>query len=136
MLAKLAELKLPPSSIASDAEFLRRVWLDMTGTLPPADEVRAFLADGSASKRDVVIEKLLDSSLFVDYWTYKISDILLVNSERLREPAMWAYYQWVRDNMAARRPWDEMVVICCRRRGTRSITVRRTFLCSIKTLAS
>jgi hypothetical protein len=109
VLAKLAELKLPPSSIASDAEFLRRVWLDMTGTLPSADEVRAFLADGSPDKRDAVIEKLLDSSLFVDYWTYKISDILLVNSERLREPAMWAYYQWVRDNVAARRPWDEMV---------------------------
>jgi hypothetical protein len=109
VLSKLTELKLPPSPMSSDVEFYRRVWLDMTGTLPPADEIRAFVADSSPDKRDAVIEKLLESPAFVDYWTYKISDILLVNSERLREPAMWAYSNWVRDNVAAHRPWDEMV---------------------------
>ncbi|MBY0588770.1 DUF1549 and DUF1553 domain-containing protein [bacterium] len=109
VLAKLAELKLPPSPSSTDAEFLRRVWLDMTGSLPPADEVRSFLADSSAQKRDAVIDRLLMSPAFIDYWTYKISDILLVNSERLREPAMWAYSNWVRDNVAAGRPWDQLV---------------------------
>jgi hypothetical protein len=109
VLAKLAELRLPPSPLASDSEFLRRVWLDMTGTLPPPEEIRQFLADPSAGKRDAMIEKLLASESFVDFWTYKLSDILLVNSERLREPAMWAYYQWIRNNVSAGRPWDAMV---------------------------
>ena len=109
VLEKLDKLNLPPSPVASDAEFVRRVYLDTIGTLPTPEEIKAFLADASADKRDKLIDHLLDRPEFVDYWTYKFCDLLLVNSERLRPPAMWAYYNWVRDNVAARRPWDEMV---------------------------
>jgi len=108
VLAKLENLNLPPSPPATDAEFMRRAHLDTIGVLPTADEARAFLADSSADKRDKLIEQLLKRPEFVDYWSYKWSDLLLVNSEKLRPAAMWAYYHWIRNNVAANTPWDAM----------------------------
>lgn len=109
VLAKLASLNIPPSPPASDAEFLRRAFVDTVGVLPTPDDVRAFLADASPDKRDKLIESLLNRPEFVDYWAYKWSDLLLVNSERLRPPAMWAYYTWIRNQVEANAPWDEFV---------------------------
>ncbi len=107
VLAKLKNLNLPPSEPAGDAEFLRRAFVDTIGVLPTVDEARDFLADASADKRDKLIESLLGRSEFVDYWAYKWSDLLLVNSERLKPPAMWAYYHWIRNSVAANTPWDQ-----------------------------
>jgi hypothetical protein len=109
VLEKLQTLNLPPSPRAADSEFIRRAYLDTTGLLPPAVETRAFLADQSEGKRDRLIEKLLASHEFVDYWAYKWSDLLLVSSKKLRPAAMWAYYRWIRDNVAANTPWDVFV---------------------------
>jgi hypothetical protein len=106
VLAKLENLKLPPSPPAGDAEFLRRATIDTIGLLPTADETRAFLADAAPDKRDKLIDSLLSRSEFVDYWAYRWSDLLLVNSERLRPAAMWSYYHWIRNNVAANTPWD------------------------------
>ena len=72
-------------------------------------EARDFLTDSSASKRDELIEELLRRPEFVDYWTYKWSDLLLVQSKQLPVPAMWSYYNWIRDNVAANTPWDVFV---------------------------
>jgi hypothetical protein len=107
VLAKLKNLNLPPSPPASDAEFVRRAYVDTIGVLPTVDETRAFLADGSPDKRDKLIEELLARPEFVDYWAYKWSDLLLVNSEKLQPPAMWAYYRWIRNEVAANTPWDQ-----------------------------
>jgi hypothetical protein len=107
VLAKLASLSIPPSPSAGDGEFLRRAYVDTIGLLPTADESRAFLSDTSADKRDKLIESLLQRPEFVDYWAYKWSDLLLVNSEKLRPPAMWAYYNWIRNQVEANTPWDE-----------------------------
>lgn len=106
VLAKLKRLNLPPSPRAGDAEFLRRAFIDTIGTLPTAEETRAFLADAAADKRDRLIERLLARPEFVDYWTYKWSDLLLVNSEKLAAPAMWAYYRWIRSQVVENTPWD------------------------------
>ena len=106
ILKKLQSLNIPPSPRSSDAEFLRRVYLDATGTLPSADEVRAFLADENPRKRDALIEKLLQRPEFVDYWTYKWSDLFLVSSRTLQPAAMWSFYNWIHDNVAANTPWD------------------------------
>jgi hypothetical protein len=106
-LAKLASLNIPPSPPSSDAEFLRRAFLDTIGTLPSVEETRTFLADASTDKRDRLIESLLNRPEFVDYWAYRWSDLLLVNSEKLRPPAMWAYYSWIRNQVEANTPWDE-----------------------------
>jgi hypothetical protein len=107
VLEKLQGLNLPPSPPAGDGEFLRRAFLDTVGVLPTADEARAFLADASAHKRDRLIESLLARPEFVDYWTYKWSDLLLVSSKRLRPQNMWAYSNWLRQKVAANTPWDQ-----------------------------
>lgn len=109
VLDKLRQLNVPPSRPADDAEFLRRAYLDTIGTLPTADEARAYLADTGADKRDRLIETLLARPEFVDYWTYKWSDLLLVNSETLAAPQMWSYYNWIRNRVAANTPWDVLV---------------------------
>lgn len=106
---KLQSLNLPPSPRSTDQEFIRRAFLDTMGTLPTAEETRAFLSNKSPNKRDELIESLLSRPEFVDYWTYKWSDLLLVQSKKLKVAAMWSYYNWIRNNVAANTPWDNMV---------------------------
>ncbi len=77
--------------------------------LPTADETREFLGDKSPDKRDRLIERLLNRPEFVDYWTYKWSDLLLVNSRNMPPPAMWAYYRWIRTQVSQNVPWDQLV---------------------------
>ncbi len=108
VLAKLRALRLPPSPRSSDAEFLRRAFLDTIGVLPTAEETRAFLADDRADKRDRLIEELLGREEFVDYWSYRWSDLLLVSSNKLPKEAMWAYYSWVRSHVEAGTPWNRI----------------------------
>ena len=109
VLKKLENLRIPPSPRSSDSEFLRRVYLDTLGTLPTADETRKFLADGREGKRDALIDELFSRPEFADYWTYRWSDLLLVSSKTLRPTSMWAFYNWIHDNVAANTPWDVMV---------------------------
>lgn len=109
VMAKLQTLHIKPSPLTSDAEFVRRVYLDTIGTLPKLDETRAFLADTAADKRERLIESLLARPEFVDYWTYKWSDMLLINGQRLRPVAVKSYYTWVHQEVAANTPWDEFV---------------------------
>ena len=108
VLAKLAELNIEPSPLSSDAEFIRRAFLDAAGILPTAEDVRAFLADRSADKRVKLVDALLARPEFVDYWSYKWSDLLLVSSRSLPSNAMWSYYSWIRRNVEANTPWDRM----------------------------
>jgi hypothetical protein len=135
-LEKLQALNLPPSPRCTDAEFIRRAYLDTIGVLPTAQETREFLAacakgrsDGGSSAdtptlqnsstppsasppssaRNRLIESLLQRSEFVDYWSHKWSDLLLVSSKRLKPAAMWTYYRFIRNNVAANTPWDVFV---------------------------
>ncbi len=107
VLEKLRSLNLPPSGDCGDIAFIRRLFIDAMGVLPTAAEVKAFASDTSPTKRDALIEKVLARPEFVDYWTYKWSDLFLVSSKRLSTPAMWAYYQWIRSNVSANTPWDQ-----------------------------
>lgn len=106
-LAKLQALGIPPSPGCDDATFLRRAFLDATGTLPRAAEIDALLADESPERRSKWIERLLSSSEYVDYWSYKWSDLFLVSSRRLPAAAMWAFYRSIREAVAENTPWDE-----------------------------
>ena len=108
VLAKLAELNIEPSPLSSDAEFVRRAFLDAAGILPTPDEVRAFLADTAPDKRTRLVDALLARPEAVDYWAYKWSDLLLVSSRSLPSNAMWSYYNWIRASVAANTPWDRM----------------------------
>jgi len=106
VLRKLRDLRLVPAALCSDSEFIRRAYLDTVGVLPKPDEVRAFLSNSNSDKRDVLIETLLKRDEFVDYWAYKWSDLLLVQSKRLRPAAMWSFYSWIREQVALNTPWD------------------------------
>ena len=108
-LAQLQTLRLRPSPRCDDETFLRRVTLDCVGRLPTAHELAEFLADPSPDRRDVVIERLLSGEDFVDYWSYRWSDMLLINGTRLRPAAVKAYYEWIQTAVRSDRPWDEFV---------------------------
>src|SRR5262249_20887940 len=103
---KLAALRIPPSPDAGDATFLRRAYLDATGALPPIEKVEVFLQDRDPGKRAKLIDRLLNSPEFVDYWAYKWSDVLLVSSRKLPGPSMWSFYRFVRERVAQNVPWD------------------------------
>ena len=109
VLAKLKSLNIPPSPRCSDSEFIRRAFLDTIGVLPTADEVRAFLSDESPDKRDRLVDQLLTRPEFVDYWSYKWSDLLLLSGEKLRPQALKSFYAFIRQHVADNTPWDEFV---------------------------
>ncbi|XZE53315.1 DUF1549 domain-containing protein [Planctomycetaceae bacterium SH139] len=106
VLEQLETLRLPPSPPASDATFIRRATIDTIGRLPTLAETEAFLANTATDKRDQYIDQLLASEEFVDYWSYKWSDLLLVNGTRLRPDAVKAFYNWIRQSVAENKPWD------------------------------
>jgi Protein of unknown function (DUF1549)/Bacterial Ig-like domain (group 2) len=109
ILKHLEALHIPPSRPASDAEFIRRAFLDAAGILPTPAEVKAFVGDSSPNKRNRLIDTLMRRPEFVDYWAYKWSDLLLVSSNRLSNEEMWSYYKWIRDSVACDKPWNEFV---------------------------
>src|SRR5882672_10725892 len=76
IFGKLIQKKVPSAGLSSDTEFLRRVYLDLTGRIPSSDDVRAFLADNSPGKRDAIIDKLVYSPEFADRWTMWLGDLL------------------------------------------------------------
>jgi hypothetical protein len=107
ILDHLRALHIPPSLPASDAEFIRRAYLDAAGILPSPSEVDKFLKDTSPEKRNRLIDELIKRPEFVDYWTYKWSDLLLVSSNHLSNDEMWSYYKWIRESVASDKPWNE-----------------------------
>ncbi len=109
--SKLERLKIQPSSAADDAAFLRRVSLDLTGLLPPPEAVRAFTADPAPShvKRSKMIDKLIASPAYVDHWTVKWGDLLQSSRKYLGEKGAYEFQQWIRDSVAANKPYDKMV---------------------------
>ena len=109
VLGQLRRLNLKPSPRSSDSEFIRRVHLDVVGMLPTPEVTRAFLADPSETKRDAMIESLLAQPEFVDFWTYRLSDLFLISGRKLRPDALKSYYQWLRGEMEKGTPWDQIV---------------------------
>ena len=109
--AKLERLKIEPAPLADDATFLRRVYLDLNGVPPTPDQARAFLEDPETSrlKRQRLIDELIKRKEFVDHWAHKWGDLLQSNRKYLGEKGTWAFRQWIRDSIAANKPYDEMV---------------------------
>ena len=105
VFAKLERFHLLPSELSDEAEFLRRVCLDLIGTLPPPERVNEFLGDPDPDKRDELIEKLLDSPEYVDYWTFRFSDLLRVVQEPYYSQL---YFEWIRGSVAENKPYDQM----------------------------
>ena len=109
VLAKLERFHILPSDLSGDGEFLRRVCLDVVGTLPPPARVREFLASKDLQKRDRLIEILLNSPEYVDYWTFRFSDLFRVaNYVTGGSPKdSQSYWEWIRSTVAENRPYDQ-----------------------------
>jgi Protein of unknown function (DUF1549)/Protein of unknown function (DUF1553)/Bacterial Ig-like domain (group 2) len=109
---KLATMRIPPSELCTDEEFLRRASLDVLGILPTSDEVRTFLVDTRPDKRARKIDELLDRPEFVDSWTLFLCDLLQNRKERDHDvrgiKGVRSFHAWVRRQVAANRPWDAL----------------------------
>jgi hypothetical protein len=109
LIAKWKDLGLTPSELATDDEFLRRLYLDAIGTLPTPDEVRKFLDDKDPKKREKAIDRVLDRAEFTDWWALKWGDLLRINRTALQEKGMWSFHNWVRAQMRDNVPMDAFV---------------------------
>jgi len=112
VFARLNQLGIPPANLCSDEVFVRRVYLDVIGTLPTAKETSQFLDDADPDRRSKLIDRLLERDEFADYWTMKWADLLRVKAEfpiNLWPNAAQAYYRWINDSLRANKPYDEFV---------------------------
>ena len=112
VFAHWKELGIKPANLCSDSVFLRRVWLDVTGTLPSAQQAIEFLNSKDPNKRAVLIDQLLGSEEYSGYWAMKWSDLLRVKAEfpiNLWPNAAQTYYHWMRDSLRENKPYDQFV---------------------------
>lgn len=109
--AKWERMKIHPSELCTDAEFIRRVYLDLTGLPPTSDQVKAFIADKTPTrqKRDALIDKLVGDPEFVEHWTNKWADLLQVNRKFLAPQGAAAFRQWIRKEVDSNTPYNEFV---------------------------
>jgi WD40 repeat protein/mono/diheme cytochrome c family protein len=109
--AKWKRMKILPSGLCTDAEFVRRVSLDLTGLPPTSDDLRKFLADprDSRVKRDELVDRLIGSPDFIDFWTNKWADLLQVNRKFLGVEGSAAFRNWIRAQLAGNMPYDKFV---------------------------
>lgn len=110
--ARLKSLGLPASAICDDYTFLRRSTLDATGLLPNSDQIRIFLQDKSPNRRAAHIDRLLESSAFVDRWTLFLADLLQNRKERDHDvrgvQGVRSFHSWLREKVLADTPWDQI----------------------------
>ena len=109
VFAKLNTLGVKPV-LCSDAVFVRRVYLDLTGTLPSAEEAQTFIQSSDKDKRVALIGRLLDEPAHVDYWAMKWSDVLKVKAEfpvKIWPNAAQAYHRWVWESIARNKRYDQ-----------------------------
>jgi hypothetical protein len=103
---KLKKLNIAPSELCDDPTFLRRVYLDVIGTLPSAEEARRFLKDTRANKRELLVDELLERPEYADYWALKWADLLRVDRQALGHKKAYAFYRWIRESLAKNKPFD------------------------------
>lgn len=110
VFGKLKLLGIPASPVADDATFLRRIYVDVTGALPSAEEAAKFLANQDPKKRDKVIDRLLDSPEYADYFTNKWN-MVLRNKKRGNDDvgSTYAFYRWIWNSLYTNKPYDEFV---------------------------
>ncbi|WP_435006179.1 DUF1549 and DUF1553 domain-containing protein [Tundrisphaera lichenicola] len=110
LFKRLESLQVPPSPPSSDATFLRRVTLDLTGEQPSPDQVREFLKDTSPEKRIKLVDNLIASRDFSRFWQIKLGDLLEITTARPElGNAAYSYQTWVSQKLLENAPWDAMV---------------------------
>ena len=106
---KLNRMRIAPSEPCTDEEFIRRVSLDTIGVLPTPEEVRAFLDDPSPTRRETVVDALLERPEFNDFWALKFADVLRSNARLIKSKGAYAFHRWIRSQIERKAPLDEFV---------------------------
>ncbi len=110
VFANLKRIGIPPSEVCDDATFLRRVTLDIAGRLPTVEEATAFDASQKPDKRDRVIDALLKSPDYADFFASKWTALLKNRRDNASDMvANFAFHAWVRDSLLANKPYDQFV---------------------------
>ncbi len=108
--AKLKKVRILPSGLCTDEQFIRRVSIDITGTLPSEEDFLAFMGDADPNKRAKLIDKLLDRKEFSEIWAMKWSELLMIkSSNQVSYKSMFLYSNWLTDQVANNVPLDQMV---------------------------
>ncbi len=107
--SKLQRTKTAASPLTNDYEFVRRVYLDLTGLPPTPEQIQSFVDDKAdpKAKRDALVDKLVGNDDYVDFWTNKWADLLMVNRKFLGVEGATAFRSWIRGEIAANTPYDE-----------------------------
>jgi len=106
--ARLRQLRMNPSDLCTDGEFVRRAYLDLLGLLPTPEETRRFLADTRSDKRAVLVDALLERPEFADYWAVHWSDVLRNEEKQLDRKGTRVFYDWIRQVIAKDMPLNQM----------------------------
>jgi hypothetical protein len=108
---KLRALRMLPSGTCDDETFLRRASIDITGTLPSSDDVKKFVADSDATKREKKVDELLNRKEFVDLWAMKWSELLQIRTDNNNQgsyKAVLGYYTWLREQLEKNVPLNQV----------------------------
>lgn len=100
---------IPHAPLATDTDFVRRVYLDLTGRIPTPDEVRSFVSSTEPEKRDALVDSLIGSRPFLSKWTYWFGDLARSNGNRIGNDGRNLFYQWTHNALQINTPYDEMV---------------------------
>lgn len=112
VFAQLRRLGIPPAEVCDDSVFVRRIYLDVIGSLPTPAETAAFVQDTDPQKRDKLIDSLLQRGEFADFWALKWGDLLRVKAEfpiQLWPKGVATFHRWIRDSIAKNKPYDQFV---------------------------
>jgi hypothetical protein len=109
VFAKLNRMRIRPSELCTDREFIRRVYLDVLGVLPAPAEVSAFLAEPPEVRRDRAVGRLLVRSEFYDFWALKFADVLRSNGRIIQTKGAYIFHRWIRECLERNLPMDELV---------------------------
>ncbi len=129
---KLEAMGIAPSEPCDDATFLRRLFLDVLGTLPSTEEARTFLDDPQANKRNAMIERVLDQPEYAQYWALLWSDLMRVDANALGAESSVAMTRWLQTQFANNRPYDAMARDIVTARGDMRQLAPTAFYASFK----
>ena len=114
VFSKLRLFKQNPSAVSDDLTFLRRVSLDVTGSLPSSETARSFLSNKRKDKRSILIEELLKSEEYASFWALKWADLLRVEEKTLDSKGVEKIYGWLKEMIGSGKPLDQFTkdILC------------------------